>query len=85
MGLPPRVPVDRVIIIVKPEEDVLNFRVIVPTWKMMACSPVMTVKRGPYDWDDNPYGVYGDTIEEWVGCSKHDVSISVARCNSGEL
>jgi hypothetical protein len=29
MGLPPRVPVDRVIIIVKPEEDVLNFRVIV--------------------------------------------------------
>jgi hypothetical protein len=45
----------------------------------------MTVKRGPYDWDGNPYGVYGDAIEEWVGCSKHDVSISVARCNSGEL
>jgi hypothetical protein len=45
----------------------------------------VTIKAGPAGWNGNPYGVYGDAIEDYIGCDKHDVSISVARCNSGEV
>ena len=85
MGLPPRVVVDRVLIIVKPDGDELKFRIIVPDWTAMSCSPVVTIKAGPAGWNGNPYGVYGDAIEDYVGCNKHDVSISVAHCNEGEV
>ena len=85
MGMPPRVPISQVIIVVKPEGDELKFRVIVPEWIAYACSPVMTIKAGPAGWNGNPFGVYGDAIETFTGCDKHTLSISVARCNSGEI
>jgi hypothetical protein len=74
-----------VIVVVKPDGDDLNFRVIVPERSINACSPIMTVKRGPAGWGGNPYGVYGNQIAGYLGCEKNDVSISVAKCDSGEL
>jgi hypothetical protein len=83
--MPPRTPVTQVIIVVKPDGDDLKFRIVVPAWIGHACSSVVTIKAGPAGWNGNPYGVYGDAIEDYIGCDKHDVSISVARCHGGEI
>ncbi len=83
--MPPRVTVTRVIIVVKAEGDDLKFRIIVPEWGVMQCSSVVTIEGASDVWNGNPYGVYGDAISDYIGQSKHDVSISVARCHSGEI
>lgn len=85
MTIPERVTVTQVIIVVKPEWTLLKFRIVVPQWTANACSPVMTVEAGPAGWDGNPYGVYGDAVADYIGCNKHDVSISVFLGTGGEI
>jgi hypothetical protein len=75
----------KVIVVVQPDGNDIKFRIVVPGRMMYACSPVMTIEGKADLWNGNPYGVYGDAIEDYVGCDKYDVSISVARCRSGEL
>ncbi len=72
-----------VIVVVKIDDKDLTFRVIIPT--VSACSSIITIKDKADSWDGNPYLVYGDDVARFVGCDKHDVSISVARCDSGEI
>ena len=85
MGLPPRTTVDRVIIVVKPDGDELKFRIVVPAWVGHACSPIVTVKAGPSDWNGNSCLLYGPAITDYLGQDYMDVSISVSLCTSGEL
>ena len=33
----------------------------------------------------NPYNIYGGALEEWLGVSKFDMTITVAHVSSGDL
>jgi len=33
----------------------------------------------------NPYGIYGNTLQDWLGLGKFNMSITVARIESGNL
>jgi len=83
--MPPRVVVDRVLIVVKTDGCDLKFRIVVPDWMMLQCSPIVMIEGGADDWNGNPHLVYGPAITDYLGQDYMDVSISVARCDSGEL
>jgi hypothetical protein len=85
MGLPPRVTVSRVIVVVKLDGNDIKFRIVVPEWVGNACSPVIRITDASGVWDGNPHGVYGDAIADYIGQSIWNVSISVACCHSGEI
>ena len=48
-------------------------------------SQIVTLERAEPSRTGNPYLVYGDAIEAWLGCDKFDTSISIFDCRSGDL
>jgi hypothetical protein len=48
-------------------------------------SPIVTIKDGVACRDGNPYLVYGNAVEEFVGRGRYQTSITVADCRSGDL
>jgi hypothetical protein len=48
-------------------------------------SSIVTLKGAEPGRTGNPYLVYGDAVEAWLGCDKFDTSISIFDCRSGDL
>jgi hypothetical protein len=49
-------------------------------------APSMVVLAGAARWQNgNPYCVYGKAVEEYTGCNRFNLNITVACCTSGNL
>jgi len=66
------------------EED-LQIVMVAQPGGVARASSIVTLEGDECRRNGNPYLVYGDAVEAWLGCDKFDTSISIFDCRSGDL
>ena len=72
----------QVFVLTKEVGNDIRFRIVTSEHSL---SEIITLENKACFFGGNPYSIYGDHVEEYIGVNKYDVSITVCKATSGVL